>query len=90
MLKVNFNNRLHTQSPRVTARRAVLTTVLKHALLPAAITPQPPTYKYLPAKHAVGGTSEREGRAETPNKYEIAFPRRANQRCSLAGTSVLH
>lgn len=68
MIKVDFNNRLHTQSPRVTVRRFVLTTVLKHALLPAAIT-RHPLEEYLPAKWAVKERSE--GRAKMSNEYEI-------------------
>jgi len=52
--EVNFNNRLRTQSPRVTARRVVLTSVLKHAPLPFS----PPCTKYLAAMRAVKEMSE--------------------------------
>lgn len=74
-MKIDFNNRPRTQSPRVMARRTVLTTVLKHALLSAAIISS--FRKYHPAKCAVKERSE--GRAKMSNKYEsrrVPAPRR--------------
>jgi len=87
--EVNFNNRLRTQSPRVTAGRVVLTTVSKHAPLPFI----PPCSKYLAAMRAVKETSggvENENCENAPNKYEVAFLPRSRAAVLLVGTSVLH